>query len=173
MSRKLEIATEIDEVVLRKLLTPVDHEAFKNLVIENRHHLIRYCPGVVRGIPQLIKGNYTDRSDRFVIANGRLIMGSVALSECENPKETEIGYWLGEKFIGNGYATAAVRALSRYALENYTSIEARIAESNHRSIGVIERVGYRRMGKIAGTGMITFEFNEQIHRDSQDTLKAS
>lgn len=56
----------------------------------------------------------------------------------------EIGYWLGEPFWGNGYATQAVKLLTRFAFEdlNLIRIFAGVFESNLPSMKVLEKAGY-------------------------------
>lgn len=157
---ELIIPTEREDIVLRKLSSPRDYESFFNLVRENRTYLMPYCEGVVRSVPKTPICERVDHENRYGIFRERLLVGGIKLSELEDG-EAEIGYWLGEKFTGNGYATIAVRALARRGLEEYSCIEARIAESNRPSINVVERVGFRRLGQFAGLKLIFFELTKK------------
>lgn len=59
-------------------------------------------------------------------------------------RTAEIGYWLGEPFWGRGIASAAVRAVTEYALANFDlcRIEAGVFEWNPASAHVLEKAGY-------------------------------
>jgi [ribosomal protein S5]-alanine N-acetyltransferase len=57
----------------------------------------------------------------------------------------EIGYWLGETFWGRGVVTEAVRALTRWAFDNFnlSRIYAGVLEWNPASMRVLEKAGYQ------------------------------
>ena len=59
-----------------------------------------------------------------------------------------LGYWMGEKYAGQGYMAKAVRALLRHAfLEmGLHRIEAACAPDNERSRRLLERLGFQREG---------------------------
>ena len=60
----------------------------------------------------------------------------------------EVGYWLGEAHWGNGYASEALRALTRYAFEELglRRLSAGVFGHNPASARVLEKVGYRLEG---------------------------
>ncbi|UYZ58454.1 GNAT family N-acetyltransferase [Hymenobacter latericus] len=59
-------------------------------------------------------------------------------------REAEIGYWLGRAHWGRGIATAAVQALTAYALGNFDvcRLYATVFEHNLASARVLEKAGY-------------------------------
>ena len=61
-----------------------------------------------------------------------------------NCKTAVIGYWLGEPFWGNGFATAALKQTTDSAFQNYPleRIEATVFEWNPASARVLEKAGY-------------------------------
>ncbi|GAB5495996.1 MAG: GNAT family protein [Phycisphaerales bacterium] len=69
-----------------------------------------------------------------------------------------IGYWVGERFAGKGYTSAAVRLVLRRAFGELKlhRVEANVIPDNGPSIALAESVGFRREGysprylKIAG-----------------------
>jgi len=83
---------------------------------------------------------------RFAIRNNdRVLVGSVNITPDEdNPQRGEIGYYLGEEFIGKGYITRAGKALIAYAFERmgYRTMYAIVDDQNHASIKVLERLGF-------------------------------
>jgi [ribosomal protein S5]-alanine N-acetyltransferase len=60
----------------------------------------------------------------------------------------ELGYWLAEPFWGNGIMTAAVRALSEYALQKlgFHRIFAEPYTTNAASARVLEKAGFTLEG---------------------------
>jgi ribosomal-protein-serine acetyltransferase len=61
---------------------------------------------------------------------------------------TELGYWLGEKFQGQGLMTRSVAALTDFAINtlNLNRVEIRTDPENIASCKVAERAGYYREG---------------------------
>ncbi|HUO53687.1 MAG TPA: GNAT family protein [Rhodoblastus sp.] len=59
-----------------------------------------------------------------------------------------LGYWMGEKYAGQGFMAKAVRALLRHAFVDMRlhRIEAACAPNNERSRRLLERLGFQREG---------------------------
>jgi len=64
-----------------------------------------------------------------------------------------IGYWIGDPYVGRGYATAGVRACLQTAFAPESEgglglhrVEAGIIPTNHASIALVRRVGMRKEG---------------------------
>jgi len=64
-------------------------------------------------------------------------------SDWSVPK-VEIGYWVRTSHSGKGYITEAVRAISRFAMDDLgvKRVEIRMGSTNVRSRGVPERLGF-------------------------------
>jgi len=62
----------------------------------------------------------------------------------------EIGYWLGESMWGRGFATIAVKAVTRYAFATFDlrRIQAMVYEWNPASARVLEKAGYTLEGRL-------------------------
>lgn len=60
----------------------------------------------------------------------------------------QLGYWMGERHAGQGHMSKAVRlALAQaFGPMGLQRVEAACIEGNARSIGLLERVGFRREG---------------------------
>lgn len=87
----------------------------------------------------------------FVFADdGKTLVGAVTLSNVRRgvAETGSVGYWIGEPYAGKGYATAAVRALVRYAFDklNLHRLEAACLPTNDSSRRVLEKSGFRREG---------------------------
>ncbi len=60
----------------------------------------------------------------------------------------EVGYWIGREHWGRGIATRAVQALLEEIAER--PLHARVAEHNVGSQRVLERTGFREVGRESG-----------------------
>ena len=86
----------------------------------------------------------------FVLAvelkeTGELI-GDTGVSEVDGkPEETEIGYCIGEKYRGKGYASELLEAISGFvfSLFGVRTIYGRVVHGNAASARVLEKNGYR------------------------------
>lgn len=74
------------------------------------------------------------------------LIGDTGISEVEGkPDETEIGYCIGRKYRGRGYATELLKAISDYAVSRFgvRVIHGRVLHGNEASAKVLEKNGYR------------------------------
>jgi RimJ/RimL family protein N-acetyltransferase len=88
----------------------------------------------------------------FAIAVGGPAVGGIGITLLGDVhrRSGEMGYWLGEEFWGRGIATAAVRAVTRYAFSTYDlcRIHAAVFEWNPASMRVLEKAGYVLEGRL-------------------------
>lgn len=91
-----------------------------------------------------------DVETHFAIAEGRDLIGGIGFQPQDDVyrKSAEIGYWVAEPYWGRGIATAAVRAMTRYAFEHFdmARLYAYVFEGNRASERVLEKVGYTYEG---------------------------
>ncbi|MET1054069.1 MAG: GNAT family N-acetyltransferase [Pedobacter sp.] len=93
----------------------------------------------------------------------------------------EIGYWLGEPHWGKGYATAAVKLLTKYAFEDLQlfRIFAGVFAYNPASMKVLEKNGYKLEAVLRSSliknGRITDEYLYSViqpnYSDMEHTIK--
>ncbi|MGZ4268665.1 MAG: GNAT family N-acetyltransferase [Solirubrobacteraceae bacterium] len=85
----------------------------------------------------------TTERDRLI---GRVALANVVRGPWQN---ATLGYWISEDAGGRGHATRAVRLILRFAFEHagLHRVQPAIIPRNHRSIRVVERVGFRREGR--------------------------
>jgi len=76
----------------------------------------------------------------------------------------EIGYWLGEEYWGQGIATEAVRAMTRYAFEaqGLVRVYAAVFDWNEASKHVLEKVGYELEGTLRMSAFKAGRFIDQL-----------
>jgi 8-oxo-dGTP diphosphatase len=73
------------------------------------------------------------------------LVGSIDLSVETDRKSAALGYWLGERQWGQGFASEAARAMIRFAFTNLKlrQVTANALPENARSIRVLEKIGLR------------------------------
>jgi len=73
-------------------------------------------------------------------------IGSLIPQTHEHSINAEIGYWIGEPYWGKGYATAAVKQLTRFAFEELglLRIYAGVYDYNNASMRVLEKAGFQK-----------------------------
>jgi RimJ/RimL family protein N-acetyltransferase len=73
------------------------------------------------------------------------VVGLLGLHRRIGPGGVEIGYWLHRDYLGRGYATSAVRAVTEAALqlEDVDWVEIHTDEANLASAAIPRRLGYR------------------------------
>jgi [ribosomal protein S5]-alanine N-acetyltransferase len=78
------------------------------------------------------------------------IVGGTALSQIFRKafQNAYLGYYLAEKFTGNGYMTEAVELILRFAFKDLKlhRVEANVQPENLASIAVLRRCGFTREG---------------------------
>lgn len=85
----------------------------------------------------------------FDNSSGKLI-GGITLGNIRHgvAQTGQIGYWIGERYAGQGYMLEAIRLVVRYAFVTLRlhRIEAACIPDNVRSTRVLEKAGFRREG---------------------------
>ena len=83
----------------------------------------------------------------------RELIGDAGISEVEGkPGETEIGYCIGEKYRGRGYASELLDAVSGYAASRFgiRAVCGRVVRGNEASVRVLEKNGYQFVREESG-----------------------
>lgn len=82
----------------------------------------------------------------FAICAEGEVVGSICVTRCENIHfcTAELGYYVGERYWGRGYATSAVKSVCRYVFENTDIIRifAQPFARNAASCRVLEKAGF-------------------------------
>ena len=74
------------------------------------------------------------------------LIGDTGISEVEGkPEETEIGYCIGQKYRGRGYATELLEAVTGFVFSRFgvRVIYGRVVHGNDASAKVLEKNGYQ------------------------------
>ena len=95
----------------------------------------------------IASANRTDGEITFLITREGIVLGAVGirLPEREPP---ELGYWIGAKFWGHGYATEAVHAVIDHAFADpdFEALCAGARVTNPASRRVLEKCGFQWTG---------------------------
>ena len=82
-------------------------------------------------------------SYNFMIFQDKKMIGGVGLSGFNN-KSCQVGYWLGKKYWGNGFATEALKSILDFGFDqlNLEKIYAAYKIGNEGSIRVLNKSGF-------------------------------
>ncbi len=82
--------------------------------------------------------------------DGEILLGGLTLSHIQRgvTQSCSLGYWMGARYAGMGFMTAAARAAVRFAFANLHlhRVEAACLPHNGASIHLLEKVGFAREG---------------------------
>jgi ribosomal-protein-serine acetyltransferase len=153
----LEIETEIPSLKMR-LLKEEDAEELFLRNDQNRAHLRQWMPWLdetksasdtLKFIQRSLEGATAGTQYSYaLLLNGELV-GAVAFNNIEKMSRcATIGYWLAKSKMGNGYMTAAVKALVNAGFQQLelNRIQARVATGNYPSQAVCDRLGLKKEG---------------------------
>jgi ribosomal-protein-serine acetyltransferase len=149
---------EVDEQLDLRLLTEAHTQALFELIEQNREHLRVWLPWVdstrtLEDTRQFVRFALRQhaRSSAMTASiwqQGRMV-GLIGYNYIDHlNRQTELGYWLGAAYQGQGIMTAACRAMIRYAFVHLemARVEIRCAVENRRSRAIPERLGFELDG---------------------------
>ena len=84
----------------------------------------------------------------IVLRDGDAVIGATGLGVAREHERAELGYWIGEPYWGQGYATEAGRAVVQYGFDDLglNRIQAHHFTSNPASGRVLEKIGMTHEG---------------------------
>ena len=84
----------------------------------------------------------------LITLHNETIIGACGLTITDKEPVPELGYWLGVKYWGKGYATEALHAVIDYAFTdlNHESLQAGARVTNPASRRVLEKCGFQWTG---------------------------
>lgn len=177
----------INQDLALRMIAPEDAEKVFALTDASREYLKEWLPWLDftkeladtnAYIEGCIKGHEANSSLSLVILFKNEIVGIAGFNGI-NPsnKIGTIGYWLSEGAQGHGIMTKTVKALLQYAFETLKlhKVEIRVAEANHKSRAIPERLGFMQEGTIRAAewlydhyvnhviyGMLVSEWQQQL-----------
>ncbi|CAE6824252.1 GNAT family N-acetyltransferase [Paraburkholderia haematera] len=119
-----------------------------------------------------------DRAYQFLVKRNKVIVGRVNLSGVTRPyfNKASLGYRIGERFAGDGYATKAVELVLNKARDDVDlwRIEAMVRPENQASFRVLTRNGFtvygtaRRSMKLHGIWYDLLHFECHLQPSARD-----
>ena len=112
---------------------------------------------IERRIREDVLGDYSKHGyGRFAVMlkdTGEFI-GFCSIKYLEDHKLNDLGYWLKRDYWWNGYATEAAKASLEYGFNtlDLTEIFAFVLPKNERSIRVLDKLGFKKCGKVFEDG---------------------
>ena len=105
-----------------------------------------------------------EKTYAFAITLDDKVIGSIGAFRCENihSRSAEIGYYIGEKYWGNGYMTDAVKQICAYLFAN-TDIIRIFADPFADNIGscrVLEKAGFACEGILRSSAVKNGEIKD-------------
>ena len=159
-----------DENTLVRPLELGDTRAVYTLISQNRQHLdrwLRWSAGLQSEADvETFIGQFEsklEQGDGFHLGiwnTGQLAGGVVCWYIHRQNKNAEVGYWLGEAFLGRGLATRATKqaVTHLFEVEHLHRIEMQCGTENLRSRAVPERLGFTLEGVRRQSHWITDRF---------------
>ena len=156
---------ETERMVLRSPL-PGDGPAMNAAILETWESLHRWMPWArlrpsvenTEEIARRFRESFLARTDlpMFMFLQDRqTVVGSTGLHRMDwSVPRFEIGYWVRKRFVGQGYASEAVRALTHLAFTRMRAerVEIHCSHRNERSRKVAERCGFTFEGRLRNHG---------------------
>ncbi|SDP45930.1 Protein N-acetyltransferase, RimJ/RimL family [Litchfieldia salsa] len=151
-----EKTIKTDRLILRLFR---ESDAKKISILCNNYHLYKntlYLPypysidDALGWIKNHLSNYNDDRMYEFAVTDKETgeLYGAIGLSHNKNAHNGEIGYWIGEEYWGNGYATEAAKGMVEFAFtkKKFHKVYARYFTTNTASGRVLEKIGMKQEG---------------------------
>lgn len=148
----------VSETISLKLLEQEDAEELFSLVNESRTYLRQWLPWVdgalspesYRPVIEMWLRQFAEHNgfQAGIVYNGELA-GMIGFHKIDwLNKSTSLGYWIGNRFQGEGIMTDSVRTMIDCAFSTYQlhRIEIRCGVENRKSRAIPERLGFHLEG---------------------------
>ena len=168
------IELNLDGGVIARSLRSEHASEFHALIKENREHLdqwlrwssvLKSVPDSARFIARFESAEKLNNGFHLGIReNGTLAGGVVCWYIDRENRNTEVGYWLAERFTGRGFATRGALAVVDllFSSENVHRIEMQCAVGNRASRAVALRCGLTEEGIRRDSHWITNRFESHV-----------
>ena len=88
------------------------------------------------------------------------IIGTITIRIDKNNHKGELGYWIGQEYWGNGFATEAIKCLLAFGFDqlNLNKIGASVISQNIASKTVLKKVGLLKEGTLRQNRLLQKEY---------------
>lgn len=143
----LLLKTDSPNVVLRELSTDEDDVLLSNAVAHDPDYSDNFSNTTTNALGTVKKAREkrlkSKNSLRMGIWANDTFIGFIAATPSKDTGQHEIGYFISKQHSGNGYATTALSAFTKYALTIYPNLFASVHPQHAASIRVLENAGYQ------------------------------
>ncbi|MDQ0268986.1 ribosomal-protein-serine acetyltransferase [Cytobacillus purgationiresistens] len=165
---------KVDNEIDLQLLQAHHANDFFHLIDSNRKHLREWLPWIdqtqshaqCRYLIDMWQKMYTNHIglNTAILFNGQLV-GSISLHQIDwMNRQTNIGYFLGEQFQGNGIVIKSVKALMQYVLLelHLNRIEIKCGLNNNKSRSIPERLGFTKEGLMRDGELLNNRYHDLV-----------
>lgn len=142
-----EIETDMTGLILRHMTTIADDVERFEYQQRNKNHLAEFGNTVDETVEATTARRLRDGDGVFGIWFDNQLVGTVAYQTEHSDTEVAIGVSLDKDATGRGYALAAVKALTAYALTRFGRVYAEVDINNVKSINLLIRSGFQTNGQ--------------------------
>ncbi|NUU78835.1 GNAT family N-acetyltransferase [Paenibacillus xylanilyticus] len=165
---------EIDHSLHLSLLKTKDADQLFHLIDRNRDHIGKWLkfPSMTvevadsRAFIERTRIRYAkDEGYWLGIWSGDHLVGSIGyLYLDQENKKTEMGYWLGQEYVGKGIITKSIKVLIHYAFDElqFNKIEIGAATDHAKSRAIPEKLGFTLEGQIRDYEYINGRFLDRV-----------
>jgi len=163
---------KVNENISLKLLEKKDAKELFDVVDDSRSYLREWLPWVdnmkreidYEPIIEMWLKQFSSYNgfQAGILYNGKLV-GMVGFHGIDwTNSKTSIGYWLSDKYQGNGIITEAVKSLVNIAFTEYrlNRVEIQCGVNNEKSKGVPERLGFKQEGIVRDAEYLYDHFHD-------------
>ena len=158
---KIRPVTADDSKFIADLFNNSDHIKYMSTYVR----CVRHTEEDVR---KSIEESDPDYERLFMITDGTRTVGHAGIDEINlNDKRGEIFFVISKKETGKGYGTKSVKLLLDYAFGELglNSVFATATVTNHPSITILEKTGFKRIGTRRAFNLIDGKFLDEIFFD--------
>lgn len=145
----------------------IENRAYFESWINPRDPAFYSLDGVREAIGAAMRETLDDISHQYLVKMDGSIVGRVNLKDVLRPyfNKVELGYRMGERHAGKGYASQAVAMVLREAFERhrFARVEATVREVNGGSMRVLARNGFQVFGRSERSVQFNGEWFDLLH----------
>lgn len=154
-----------------RLITKADVSPLFNLINNSRETIGEFLPWalevkkiedevffVKNALKELEKGTMYP----FVIEKNNNVVGMIDLHDIDRRnKHADIGYWLGNEYVGQGIMSQSVKQIELYGFEklNLHKLTIQVEPDNVKSINVARNAGFRYEGTLEDDKYVNGKFH--------------
>lgn len=165
---------EIDKELYLAILEPRHAQELFQLLDNSRDHISKWLtfPNKTTSVEDSL--TFIEKSLRRLSENNGYwagiwykgkMAGSIGFLYIDwDARKTEIGYWLGDEYLGMGLATKAAKAFINHSFEelDLRKVEINVASENGPSRAIPERLGFTKEGSIRNYEKVNGDYHDRI-----------